>query len=318
MNNGIFGNQNPMNQMGINMIGNFNNNMNNHNLMNNMNNIYPVQNQINPLMYFNNMNNGMNQNNSQIPNQMNFNYLNLYQRIIELENIIREKDKEIEKLKKQIENEISNDMVDFLQKHNESIPSNKDASLEINFKFIPSENTDNEIIIKETCNLNEQFIEVKKRISKKLDKKVNKLQFTFKNMLIFDKLKIIQMDLCNNDTVMVIEKKNVVITQNEEEEEEGNEEGDRKINLIFTTTQGISLNIITSKKYPIGQVLTFYLFRMRKLKVITDLMNGKEGICFLFNSIRLTVRDKKTVGHIFEGISNPKIIVNDVDNMIGG
>jgi hypothetical protein len=31
MNNGIFGNQNPMNQMGINMIGNFNNNMNNHN-----------------------------------------------------------------------------------------------------------------------------------------------------------------------------------------------------------------------------------------------------------------------------------------------
>ena len=89
MNNSMNNSQLPMNQIGMNMLGN----MNNHNLQYNMN-----QNQINPFM---NMNNPMLiQNNNQMAMAMNSNFMNPYQRIIELENITRQKDEEIEELKK--------------------------------------------------------------------------------------------------------------------------------------------------------------------------------------------------------------------------
>ena len=89
MNNSMNNSQLPMNQIGMNMLGN----MNNQNLQYNMN-----QNQINPFM---NMNNPMLiQNNNQMAMAMNSNFMNPYQRIIELENITRQKDEEIEELKK--------------------------------------------------------------------------------------------------------------------------------------------------------------------------------------------------------------------------
>ena len=74
------------NQIWMNMMNNnFNFNMNNPNFMNNMN---QIPNQINPLM---NMN---------MIEQMN--YFNLNKRIIELENIIKKKDKQIAKLKEKL------------------------------------------------------------------------------------------------------------------------------------------------------------------------------------------------------------------------
>ena len=74
------------NQIWMNMMNNnFNFNMNNPNFINNMN---QIPNQINPLM---NMN---------MIEQMN--YFNLNQRIIELENIIKKKDKQIAKLKEKL------------------------------------------------------------------------------------------------------------------------------------------------------------------------------------------------------------------------
>ena len=218
MNNGFLGNQIPMNQMGINMMGNFPNNMNNQNLMNN---IYPIQNQINPLMNFNiptsnNMNNGMGQNNNQMPIQMNFNYINPYQRILELENIIREKDIEIEKLKQLIKNQNYDDMVDFLQNDGESFlfeennfdfDENKGDFWEINFKFTPSNNNDNPIELKETCNINEKVFQVEKRISKKLNKSLNQLKFVVFSNEIPRELKLIEAGLYDKSTVTVTEKK---------------------------------------------------------------------------------------------------------------
>ena len=74
------------NQIWMNMMNNnFNFNMNNPNFINNMN---QIPNQINPLM---NMN---------MIEQMN--YFNLNKRIIELENIIKKKDKQIAKLKEKL------------------------------------------------------------------------------------------------------------------------------------------------------------------------------------------------------------------------
>ena len=157
MNNSI-NNMFQMNQMGMNMMGNINNNQN---LINNM---YQMQNKINPLMNINNNflnqmnNNQFNPNNIQMPQ----NYINPYQRIIELENIIKQKDLKIEDLKRQLQNKVKfNDLSTILC-------DNK--TIDIQFKFIPLENPKNEFEFQETCYIHEKFIMVKKRISKKLNK----------------------------------------------------------------------------------------------------------------------------------------------------
>ncbi len=83
------------NQIWMNMMNNnFNFNMNNPNFINNMN---QIPNQINPLM---NMN---------MIEQMN--YFNLNKRIIELENIIKKKDKQIAKLKEKLAKSTSFDYI---------------------------------------------------------------------------------------------------------------------------------------------------------------------------------------------------------------
>ena len=78
----------------------------NMNLMNNMYQIDQLVNMNNQMFNQMNNNNQFNQNNNiQMPNQMNNNIiLNLYQRIFELENIIKQKDLEIKNLKQQLYN----------------------------------------------------------------------------------------------------------------------------------------------------------------------------------------------------------------------
>ena len=78
-------------------------NNNNMNLMNNMHQINQLVNMNNQMINQNYNNNQFNQNNNiQIQNQANNIILNLYQRIFELENIIKQKDLEIENLKQQL------------------------------------------------------------------------------------------------------------------------------------------------------------------------------------------------------------------------
>ena len=93
---------------------------------------------------------------------------------------------------------------------------------------------------------------------------------------------------------------------------------DNKIDLMFVTTIGTKRKIIASKKYPIGAVLIFYLFRIGKLEIITELMNGEGNISFLYNATVLSIRGKETIGNIFKGVLSPKIVVNDANALIGG
>ena len=93
---------------------------------------------------------------------------------------------------------------------------------------------------------------------------------------------------------------------------------DNKIDLMFVTTIGTKRKIIASKKYPIGAVLIFYLFRVGKLERITELMNGEKKISFLYNATVLPIRSKETIGNFFKGVILPKIVVNDVNELFGG
>ena len=125
------------NQIWMNMMNNnFNFNMNNPNFMNNMN---QIPNQINPLM---NMN---------MIEQMN--YFNLNKRIIELENIIKKKDKQIAKLKEKLDKSTSFDYI-YSPNRDETDDEDEDEykvykDLELIISYIPPEKSDDKFIFRE-------------------------------------------------------------------------------------------------------------------------------------------------------------------------
>ena len=65
----------------------------------------------------------------------------------------------------------------------------------------------------------------------------------------------------------------------------------------------------------INQLLEKYLKHIKR----PDLIGDKENkICFLYNAIKLRFGDETTVEEFFKAASGPKVIVNNIDNLIGG
>ena len=85
-----------------------------------------------------------------------------------------------------------------------------------------------------------------------------------------------------------------------------------KINVLFTTTIGTSRNIVLSYGTTIDQALKKYLDQVGKL----DLVNS-DKISFLFNAAKLNFGDNTTVEKFFKNSVNPKVVVNDTNNLIG-
>ena len=94
------------------------------------------------------------------------------------------------------------------------------------------------------------------------------------------------------------------------------DDGKPKINVIFKTTQGVTHTLVYSYGTTIDAVLKKYLKRVNREDLINDEKN-KGKICFLFNAAQLKFGDKTPIEQFFKGISNPKVVVNDVNNLIG-
>ena len=89
-----------------------------------------------------------------------------------------------------------------------------------------------------------------------------------------------------------------------------------KINVIFKTTQGVTHTLVYNYGTTVDDVLKKYLKRVNREDLMNDEQN-KGKICFLFNAAQLKFGDKTTIENFFKGISNPKVVVNDVNNLIG-
>ncbi len=89
-----------------------------------------------------------------------------------------------------------------------------------------------------------------------------------------------------------------------------------KINVIFKTTQGVTHTLVYNYGTTVDQVLKKYLKRVNREDLINDEQN-KGKICFLFNAAQLKFGDTTKIEQFFKGISNPKVVVNDVNNLIG-
>ena len=65
------------------------------------------------------------------------------------------------------------------------------------------------------------------------------------------------------------------------------------------------------------QALKKYLGRVGKSELLNDVENTSTKIYFLFNAQQLKFGDNRTIENFFQNNLNPKIIVNDVHNLIG-
>ena len=87
-----------------------------------------------------------------------------------------------------------------------------------------------------------------------------------------------------------------------------------KINIIFRTTQGTTTNMIYPYGITLDQALEKYLARVGRPDLYRDKSNQ---ICFLFNGSQIKFGEQQKVEVFFRNITGPKIIVNDVHNLIG-
>ena len=312
-------NQNWMNMMNNNNFNNINNNMLNFNpnLMNN--NMNQMPNQINPLINMNMMN---------INEQMTI--FNLNQRIIELENIIKKKDMKIAKLKEKLNRRISFDDYIFFPNINESDDEDDDEdenkvfkNLELNIIYNPPEQPNNKFEFKEFCNLDERIKSIKRRlfekISKKFKVKFRKLQFMFNYYPLKDNLLVSESGLTNGSNIMIINSGNIRgAGDNNENNKLTKDDSEDKICLTFQRVDGYRISIYAYRDIPIGIVLIYYFLRDDKFYELLDFINGSKNIAFLFNGLLLNIKDHRSIGEFFGIVENPKIIVNDTSNLIGG
>ena len=87
-----------------------------------------------------------------------------------------------------------------------------------------------------------------------------------------------------------------------------------KINVIFKTTQGTTHTMVYNYGTTIDKSLAKYLNRVGRPDLIGDKSNK---ICFLFNASQLKFGDQTKVETFFKNVNNPKVVVNDVNNLIG-
>ena len=80
-----------------------------------------------------------------------------------------------------------------------------------------------------------------------------------------------------------------------------------RINITFKTTSGVTHTIKFKYGTTIDEVLKKYLNTVKR----PDLINTSK-MCFLFNASQLKFGDKTKVEDFFKGLSNPKVIVNDI------
>ena len=86
-----------------------------------------------------------------------------------------------------------------------------------------------------------------------------------------------------------------------------------KMNIVFTTTTGTKRNLVLAESCSIDQALKKYL----EVVGHPELYNQTEKIGFIYNAQKLKFGETKTIKEFFSNSINPKIIVNDTNNLIG-
>ena len=105
----------------------------------------------------------------------------------------------------------------------------------------------------------------------------------------------------------------MAMSESEALEENNSVPQGNNINCIFKTTQGVVTNVFINPQKTMGELIEVYLKRMGK----TELINKKDGVCFLYNANKIKFNDKRIIDDFFRGNTSPIIMVNDIHSLIG-
>jgi len=92
-----------------------------------------------------------------------------------------------------------------------------------------------------------------------------------------------------------------------------NNNGGNKINCIFNTTTGKTINILIDYGKTIHDLIKIYFARVNK----PELINRDQDICFVYNAAKLNFNSNEKVENFFRFNANPTILVNDIHELIG-
>ena len=87
-----------------------------------------------------------------------------------------------------------------------------------------------------------------------------------------------------------------------------------KINIFFHTTKGTKTIVVVNHGTTIEETLEKYLKRVGRPELVNK---TEDKICFLYNAAQLKFGDKTPVEKFFSSNSSPKVVVNDINNLIG-
>ena len=203
--------------------------------------------------------------------------------------------------------------------NNQNLNDENNSSNKINIVFRRS---DDNPPIRVMCDYTEKISEVIKRycIKAGIDKYQDNFKFVFNAKKINLDLTVAESGIANNSNIFVIKIQNVMIPRNDintnSEQKKENEE-EKRINIIFRTTLGLTTNISFNENGSIGDLIKLYLKRVDRPDLISSLMNGDKRIAFLWNGNLLDINDTKKAKDFFKGVNNTRIVVNDINNLIG-
>ena len=274
---------NMNNQMGMNMNNQMGMNMNNQMGMNmnnqmgmNMNNQIGINNQM-----------GMNMNNQMNPMNMNNNWMNGY-----LGN----------------NNNMNFPFLNNINPINE-IKKNNSSQINLIFHF-------DKMIHNELCSFNEKFIDVSKRVCKKLGKNYKNYKFIFNAKNIHHDLSIAEAGISNASNIFAVTYKGVKGApfggNNKNEGSDSDDDKGLKISVMFKDPRGNTKTIILNENKSIGTAIKRYLVKINREDFI-----GNEGLIFIYNQKKINYNDKRMLKDVFNGDLYPTIIVNDATDLIG-
>ena len=172
------------------------------------------------------------------------------------------------------------------------------------------------------CDYTEKISEVIKRycIKEGIDKYHDNFKFVFNAKKINLDLTVAESGITNNSVILVAMMPKNDININLEQNNENKKE--KKINIRFSTTQGTITNISFNENGSIGDLIKLYLKRVDRPDLISSLMKGNKNLVdkklvFLWNAIKLDINDTKKAKYFFKNDMKPKIVVNDIHNLIG-
>ena len=142
------------------------------------------------------------------------------------------------------------------------------------------------------------------------DCKSLKFIFNAKNLNVT--LSLAEAGISNLANIYVVETKGIKgisFPQNEN----NNDNQRKKINVYFVTTGGVLTNILINDEESIDTLLRTYLKRINR----EDLYNNNNSICFLFNNTKLKYGEKTKISQFFKNAPNTKVVVNDINPLIG-